>query len=346
MSRIPPEFAVHIPEDRVALYPAVSRENARLIVYSRLKREIVHIGSFSDIIPFLASDVIVLNDTKVLPVRLIGKRAGGGLVELLFITVDDAPIKRVLINPSRRLHSGAELSLPGDASLVLLSKVTGEGWLCEWRQGKEGQGFSEYLLEYGLPPLPPYIKRAVEPTDRERYQTVYAVYPGSLAAPTAGFHFTPDLMAQLSSNGSEFVPVTLTVGLGTFQPIRDDDITKHQMHIEQYHIPQQTATAIATAKEVGRAVTAIGTTSVRALEASAAMFGRVQAGAGEAGIFIYPPYEFKVIDKLVTNFHRPDSTLMQLMAALIGWEALNLVYQTALDNDFRFFSYGDSMLVL
>jgi len=214
------------------------------------------------------------------------------------------------------------------------------------RQSSQTGIFPNWLEHFGLPPLPPYIKRPPEPADCERYQTVYARHPGSLAAPTAGLHFTPELLAELERVAfCDIVKLTLDVGLGTFQPILADNLSEHQMANERYNIPPETAMRINQAKSSDRRITMVGTTVVRTLE-SAASGGEVIAGEGVASLFIYPPYRFKVVDQLLTNFHRPDSTLLQLVAALISWDLVNEAYGKALEAGFCFYSYGDAMLVL
>ena len=357
MNRIPPEFQVVIPGDRIATYPAVVRAHSRLLVVDRLAGAVVHLGVFSDLVNFISGDLVVLNETRVIPARVTGQRPGGGRVDILLLPVEEAAgagatprAVRALLKPSNRLKPGMRLALPGGAELTLLSRAP-NGWDCLWNlpiqnpKSKIQNPLVDWLEDYGLPPLPPYIKRPPEPADRERYQTVYAREPGSLAAPTAGLHFTPELLAELERRGCDIVKLTLDVGLGTFQPIRAADLAKHRMEEERYHIPPATARAINQAKSSSRRMTMVGTTVVRALE-SATKGGEVKAGVGVANLFIHPPYQFKIIDRLLTNFHRPDSTLLQLVAALAGWELVNQAYGKALEAGFRFYSYGDAMLVL
>ncbi|MDP8229460.1 MAG: tRNA preQ1(34) S-adenosylmethionine ribosyltransferase-isomerase QueA [Candidatus Electryoneaceae bacterium] len=350
MNRIPTEFTVTIPNDMTAQYPASERDQSKLLVYDRSSAKVIHVGKFQDVTEFIAGDLIVVNDTKVVPARLGGHRPGGGKVDCLFINETEA-----MITPSRRLRPGMTLTLPEGASFTLSGRHPDGHWLGEWRWDDPSSVFPPeagilslraYLEQVGRAPLPPYIRRSPEPTDRQRYQTVYAKHLGSLAAPTAGLHFTKELMKGLEDRHSRIVRLTLDVGLGTFQPIRTDDLLKHRMHTERYHIPSETSDVVNQAKLSGKSITVVGTTVVRALEAASQGGLPMQSGEGYADLFIYPPYRFKVVDRLLTNFHRPDSTLLQLMAALIGWDGVNLTYQTAMDNGFHFYSYGDAMLVI
>ena len=353
MNRIPPELTVEIPPERIAQYPADKRDSSRLLVYDRAACDIAHIGTFRDIIDFISGDLFVINDTRVLPVRVEGHKLGGGKVELLFIIqppfdkTDDTVIEiDSLIYPSRRLRTGLEITLPDGATYELISKSRGGRWRGRWKTDNAGDTLFDWLDRAGTAPLPPYIRRPPEVIDRKRYQTTYARTPGSLAAPTAGLHFTPDLMSELEQQGCKFVQITLDVGIGTFQPIRENELSHHKMHRERYSIDPGSADAIESAVSKGRRITAVGTTVVRSLESAAIKGVPLQSGEGFADLFIYPPYEFKVVDRLLTNFHRPDSTLIQLLAATIGWRGVNLAYQAAMDQGFRFYSYGDAMLVL
>ncbi len=353
MHRIPPELKIEIPENRIAQYPAEDRDRSRLLVYDRAAGKVVHTGIFQDITDFIAGDLIILNDTRVLPVRVEGRKPGEGRVEILFLLSIEVGITlrqpcqvKSLITPSRRLKPVLSIDLGNGAEYELLSKDNEGHWLGSWIDRRDGLSIHDWLERYGQSPLPPYIKRAPEVTDRSRYQTVYAHQAGSLAAPTAGLHFTPELMRLLERRGCDFARLSLDVGIGTFQPIYDDDLVSHMMHSENYRIPEQAVTAIRTAKADNRHITSVGTTVVRALESAARDDQLLDAGEGAADLFIYPPYRFKVVERLLTNFHRPDSTLIQLVAAMIGWDGVNNAYGTALEAGFRFYSYGDAMLVL
>lgn len=395
MTHQPPEFKVRIPPELTAYYPSTERDLSRLLVVNRSRNEILHIGYFRDLSQFLSNSLLVLNDSRVIPARVEGRRPGGGKVEVLFL-VDDikhypatyveahqgstsetlsssldrwpipgsAVLIKVLIKPSRRLKPGMRLSLIGGAELILREKDPEQGWWGTWirpRQVQKGaqsdpeklsegtEGFEHlesYLQEYGTVPLPPYIKRSPEPSDRVRYQTIYARQGRSLAAPTAGLHFTPQLLEQLKAQGCEVVSLNLNISLGTFAPIRTRDLSQHTLHQEEYHLPASTADAVNRAKREGRAVVAVGTTVVRALEDAALYTWPLQERRASTQLFIYPPYPFRVVDRLITNFHRPDSSLLQLVAAFAGWELINLAYQKAVEERFRFFSYGDAMLIL
>lgn len=358
MSRIPPEFKVIVPPDRTALYPARRRDESRLLVVDRERGGVIHVGRFRDVVDFIAGDLLVLNDTRVVPARVIGRKPSGGEVELLFLvttspefslpehtaTPSSALQIRALIAPSRRLRPGIKVELPHGASYLLECKSLEGGWEGVW-EGESGVSFAPWLERAGTTPLPPYIRRPVEHLDRERYQTVYAHHPGSVAAPTAGLHFTDELLRRLEAAGTEIARLTLDVGWGTFEPIRDSNITRHRMHSERYDIPPETQRSVSRAMDSGRRITAVGTTTVRALEDAAAHGLPLPSGEEVAEIFIHPPYCCRVVDALITNFHRPDSTLLQLVAALTGWELLNVAYQRALDEGFRFYSYGDAMLI-
>ena len=252
---------------------------------------------------------------------------------------------QALINPGRRLKSGLKIALPDGANYALGEKALDGEWSGVWGSEKE-ESFSSWLSKAGMSPLPPYIHRKPDKSDLERYQTVYAEQAGSLAAPTAGLHFTNEVLDSLRNRGNRIESVSLDVSLGTFIPIRGDDITGHDMHTETYDIPNKTAELINEAIAGNKPVTAIGTTVVRTLEGAAAKQFPLKPGRDSTNIFIYPPRELRVVKKLLTNFHRSDSTLIQLVAAMIGWDGVNLTYQIALDNGFRFYSYGDAMLIL
>lgn len=344
----PPEFEVHIPRERVAQRPAERRDRSRLLVWSRAAGRVVHLGRFADLPEFFeAGELMVLNDAKVSPVRVEGFRPGGGVAELLFLNPTETvgPVRAgVLAKPSRRLKAGLNLRLPGGATFTLAARRN-PGWEGVW-QGPDGLTLDQYLERFGTVPLPPYVRRPPEAEDRRRYQTVYARVPGALAAPTAGLHFTDDLLGRLRQRRVQTEWVTLKVGFGTFKPITDGNLQSHVMEPETYHIPERTALAVQAALTERRPVTAVGTTVVRTLESAVGPDGTVKSGRGVTALFIKPPHRFRAVGKLVTNFHRPDSTLLQLVAAFIGWEGVNRAYQTAVDEGFRFFSYGDAMLVV
>lgn len=349
MARIPLEITFEIPDNRIALYPAERRDDSQLLVYSRERKSVIHSGLFPDVAFFLNDSLLVRNNTQVMPVSVPGTKAGGGKVHLLFIptdfNLDSGSIISALINPGRRLKPGQIIHLPSKGTYRLIEKSDDGKWNGIW-DCEEGSKFTHWLKVAGNSPLPPYIRREPEHSDLARYQTIYAKKPGSLAAPTAGLHFTETVLNRLEEKGCQVLDITLNVGLGTFIPIRSDDISNHLMHSETYEILKDSAEIIMASKTIGTPITAIGTTVVRALEDSARKAYPLKGGIDSANIFIHPPFEFIIIDKLLTNFHRPDSTLIQLMAAFIGWDGVNCCYETALDSGFRFFSYGDSMLVI
>lgn len=334
-----------IPQERIAQFPLKERDRSRLLILDQDGR--IEHRVFSDIINYLyTGDVLVLNDTKVIPARLNGiKEDTGGKVELLLIRDLGDNKWEVMIN--RRLKPYQMISIgKGD----LKGKyIYNNGVKVVKFYGKD---VYKRLKEYGLPPLPPYIKRngsdpeSRKVNDSERYQTVYAEKEGSLAAPTAGLHFTEDLLKKLRNIGVEIVRLTLHIGPGTFTPVKVKDIRSHRMDGEFYHIPLETAEIINRARVEGRRIVAVGTTTTRALESSCNREGKVIPGSGYSELFIYPGYRFKVIDALITNFHQPKSTPLMLVSAFTDPYTIKAVYKEAFKRDYRFYSYGDSMLIL
>jgi len=354
LNRLPPELTVNIPDNRIAQYPTEQRDASRILVYDSNSRKVIHIGNFPDIVDFLAGELIIRNNTRVIPALVDGKKSGGGAVQILFLVTNrnfehdsgESEIEiKALVNPGRRLKNGLRISLPEGAFYTLGEKAPGGKWSGVWKS-EGGDSFSSWLGRAGMSPLPPYIRRKPDGSDLERYQTVYAEQSGSLAAPTAGLHFTEEILKSLKNRDNLIESVTLDVSLGTFIPIRGDNIAGHDMHTETYDIPDRTADLINKAIGDGNPITAIGTTVVRTLEGAAEKSIPLKSGRDSTNIFIYPPRKLMVVKKLLTNFHRSDSTLIQLVAAMIGWEGVNLTYRTALDNDFRFYSYGDAMLIV
>ena len=343
-------FDYDLPADRIAHEPASPRDASRLLVLDRRKGALTH-RRFRDLPDELrAGDLLVFNDTKVIPARLHGTRPGGGRVEMLLVEpLDEGESRaswRALIRGSNRLARGATLTFPGGLSAIARAR-DGEGWLVELTAGREAL---RVLLEReGEVPLPPYIRRtAFDPrtaADRERYQTVYARVPGAVAAPTAGLHFTDDLIAALEERGIETTFLTLHGGPGTFAPVRSETIEEHRMHDERYVVPVAAAEAVARARARGGRVVAVGTTVARTLESGAGDDGRVAPGEGRTALFIYPGYRFRVVDALVTNFHLPRSTLLMLVCALAGTDVVLEAYREAVRTGYRFYSYGDAMLV-
>jgi S-adenosylmethionine:tRNA ribosyltransferase-isomerase len=341
-----PDFLDYdLPPHLIAQQPPAERDRARLLVARRADGSLAH-HLFRDLPELLdPGDLLVLNDTRVLPARLVGRRERtGGRWEGLFLR--ERPDGRwELLGQSRGTPKPGEFIAiePGPLRLRLVDRLEAGGWLAE----PVGGGTAlELLGRHGRVPLPPYIRKGeAGGADAERYQTVYAREPGAVAAPTAGLHFTPAVFDRLRARGIDWGALTLHVGLGTFQPIRADDYRDHPMHREWYDVPPATAEAICKTKRAGRRVVAVGTTAVRALE-SAARSGPLQATRGETDLFIYPPYEFKVINAMVTNFHLPRTTLLLLVGALAGTELLRSAYREAVAREYRFYSYGDAMLVL
>ena len=347
------DFYFDLPEELIAQVPLQNRTDSRLLVLNRKTGDIQH-SYFRDLMQFLRpGDRLVLNDTKVLPARLIGHRTDSGTqVEILLLKrlssedmhnhdVEEGCIWEALAGPGKRARVGHQLSF-GDGRLkATIVKVLPDGNRLV-RFEFDGV-FEEILDQLGQMPLPPYIHEKLE--DRDRYQTVYAREEGSAAAPTAGLHFTQELLAKLQENGVDISYVTLHVGLGTFRPVKVDKIEEHVMHREIYHIDEETAQAINETKKRGGRIIAVGTTSCRTLESAAVAPGVVQSGSSETGIFIYPGYKFKILDALITNFHLPESTLIMLVSALAGREAVITAYNEAVKERYRFFSFGDAMFI-
>lgn len=335
------DFYYDLPEDLIAQTPIEPRDCSRLLVYDRKSDKIEH-RIFRDVLSYLnEGDVLVINDTKVLPARLFAQTPNGGAVEVLLLKRLDLDEWEVLVKPGRKATVGKTLKIGGELSLTVKG-VTDSG---ERIVKFEYDGvFEEILQKVGTMPLPPYIKEKLK--DKDRYQTVYARKEGSAAAPTAGLHFTPRLLKAIEDKGVKIARILLHVGLGTFRPVKEDIITDHKMHSEYYEIGEEAAKVINAAKREGRRVIAVGTTSVRTLETAADGNGFVKAESGNTQIFIYPPYTFKCVDALITNFHLPESTLIMLVSALAGREKTLELYRLAVEERYRFFSFGDAMLIL
>ena len=335
------DFYYDLPEELIAQTPAEPRDSSRLLVYNRNTKEVEH-KIFRDITQYLrAGDVLVVNNTKVLPARLFATTKNGGVVEVLLLKRLDIDKWEVLVKPGRKCPVGKALKISDELALTVEDITpTGERIVKFIYDGI----FEEILERLGTMPLPPYIKTQLK--DKNRYQTVYAKHEGSAAAPTAGLHFTPELLQKIRGMGVEIAEVLLHVGLGTFRPVKEDMITDHKMHSEHSEISAEAAQTINAAKKEGRRVIAVGTTSVRTLESASDENGFVKPCKADTQIFIYPPYKFKCVDALVTNFHLPESTLIMLVAALTGREEVLSLYETAVKDKYRFFSFGDAMLVL
>ena len=335
------DFYYDLPPEQIAQTPAEPRDSSRLFVYDRATDKVEH-RIFRDITDYLkAGDVLVINNTKVLPARLYAHTEHGGLIEILLLKRLERDKWEVLAKPGRKCAVGKSFKI-GDKLSFTVEGITDSG---ERIINFSYDGVFENILEeVGSMPLPPYIKEKLK--DKDRYQTVYAKTDGSAAAPTAGLHFTPELLEKIRSMGVEIVEVLLHVGLGTFRPVKEDIITDHKMHGEYYEVSEQAAAALNRAKAERKRIIAVGTTSVRTLESATGEDGVVRAGSGETYIFIYPPYKFKCVDALITNFHLPESTLIMLVAALVGREKILSLYKTAVDEGYRFFSFGDAMMII
>ncbi len=335
------DFYYELPEELIAQTPAEPRDSSRLLVYDRAKDCTEH-RIFRDIKEYLrAGDVLVVNNTKVLPARLFAHTEHGGRVEVLLLKRISALRWEVLVKPGKKCRPGTRLAVDEGLSLTVAS-VTDSG---ERIVDFECDGvFEEALARVGSMPLPPYIREKLK--DKNRYQTVYAKVDGSAAAPTAGLHFTPALLEEIRGMGVEVAEVLLHVGLGTFRPVKEDAITDHKMHSEYYEVGAEAAETISRAKREGRRVIAVGTTSVRTLESAAKDDGMIEPCRGNTSIFIYPPYKFKCVDALITNFHLPESTLIMLVAAMVGREKILKLYKTAVEERYRFFSFGDAMMIV
>lgn len=337
------DFYFNLPEEQIAQVPLKDRTSSKMMVLDKHTGDIWH-KHFYDILDYLkAGDCLVLNDTRVIPARLFGQRVtSGGKVEFLLLTRLDTKRWEVLVKPGKKAKIGDQVSF-GEGILVATIEDIIEDGKRIVSFDYEGV-FEEALDKLGEMPLPPYIHEKLE--DRERYQTVYSKHEGSAAAPTAGLHFTQELLDKIRAKGIDIAYVTLHVGLGTFRPVKVDDVLEHEMHSEFYMIDEENATKINTAKRNGNRVISVGTTSTRTLESNADEKGMIKAGSGWTNIFIYPGYTFKCIDGLITNFHLPESTLIMLVSALAGKEHVLNAYETAVENDYRFFSFGDAMFII
>ncbi len=338
------DYNFELPEELIAQKPIYPRDHSRLMIVNENKKDIIH-KHFYNICEFLSSgDVLVVNNSKVIPARLYGEKIPTkGKVEILLLEKKSQDYTwECLVRPARRIKVGTKIQF---VSGKLRGEITKE--LPEGRRLITFDAYEDLdsiIDEHGRMPLPPYIKQELE--DQDRYQTVYAKWRGSSAAPTAGLHFTDDLLEKLKNKGVKIANVTLHVGLGTFRPVETTDITNHKMHSEYYEIDKDTAKLLNKAKESNRRIIAVGTTSIRVLESSSDINGQVNAGRGYTDIFIYPGYKWKFVDALITNFHLPKSTLLMLVSSFLSREQILDVYREAVDKQYRFFSFGDAMLLL
>jgi len=331
------DFDYALPPELIAQRPARARGESRLL---RVAADALEDRRFAELPGLLSpGDLLVVNDTRVIRARLLGEKDTGGRVEVLVERVLSEHEAIAQVRASKAARAGAKLRLAGALDVEVVGR---EG---EFFRLRFGASVPDALERHGSVPLPPYIERAADDADAGRYQTVYARRPGAVAAPTAGLHFDRELLGALERRGVARASVTLHVGAGTFQPVRVRDLAKHRMHAEWYDIPEATVAAVAAAKRRGGRVVAVGTTTVRCLEGSAAAHGTVVAGAAETDLFITPGFEFRVIDRLITNFHLPKSTLLVLVSAFAGVERMRRAYAHAIERGYRFYSYGDAMLV-
>ncbi|MGD0276803.1 MAG: tRNA preQ1(34) S-adenosylmethionine ribosyltransferase-isomerase QueA [Syntrophales bacterium] len=340
------DFNYHLPLELIAQEPSEKRDRSRMMILDRNIGRITEDVFFNLPEYFEPGDVVVLNDSKVIPARLIGKKETGGSVEILLLfdkSGGEKPLWESLLKPGRLMHPGTRIRLDGGAIAKVITALSENKWLVEF---DHADPFDEYIERYGHAPLPPYIKRPrnITPSlhDKERYQTIYARIPGSVAAPTAGLHFSKEVIHALQAKGVDIASVTLHVGYGTFKPMIASNIEDHRMEEEFYEITHESMEHINRA----RRVVAIGTTSTRVLESAADSAGRIQAASGWTKLFIYPGYRFKRVNILLTNFHLPKSTLLSLVCAFAGYHPAMEAYRHAVENRFRFYSYGDCMLIL
>ena len=343
------EFDYELPEDLIAQQPADKRENSKMMVLDRNNHEITH-KNFFNIVDYLDENcVLILNNTKVMPARLYGYKETGAKIEVFLLKKYDSENRwEVLIRPSKRVRPGTIIKVSDELSAEIVMPLPDDGkWVVKMLY--EGDLLS-ILHKVGNIPLPPYIERKMaseelRQLDFERYQTVYAKNEGSVAAPTAGLHFTEDILDKLKSKGVEIGYVTLDVGIGTFRPVKCENILDHRMDTEAFEISEETAELINRAKAQGKKIVAVGTTTVRTLESAYKIYGEIKACKSASNLFIYPPYEFKVVDSLITNFHLPKSTLLMLVSALASREFIFEAYAEAVKEKYRFYSYGDCMFI-
>jgi len=340
------EFNYNLPEELIAQVPAQKRDMAKMLVLDRVNKTFEH-RHFSDICGYLTeNDLLVMNNTKVIPARLYAKKDTGALIEIFLVREVQKDIWIALIKPSKRVRAGMTLEVSGELSVEVLQKDDDKWHVKLLYSGN----IFEILDKVGNIPLPPYIERRMtkdeyKKLDFERYQTVFAQKEGAVAAPTAGLHFTNEILEKLDKQGTKHCFVTLNVGLGTFKPVKCENILEHKMDSEAFEITEETAEIINEAKSKGKNIAAVGTTSVRTLETVMNKYGKIIPVKDSSELFIYPGYKFKIVDKLITNFHLPKSTLLMLVSAFATKEYIFEAYKTAIENKYRFYSYGDCMLI-
>lgn len=343
------EFTFEFPEELTAEYPAEPRDSCRLMVLNREEERVEH-HHFEELPDFYnAGDVLVVNDTKVYPARIYGKKKKTGAKIEVFLLRELNPESRlwdVMVDPARKIRIGNKLWFDDELSAEVIDNTTSRGRTIRLNFDGRNDDLYEKIRELGETPLPPYIKRDVEDEDEYRYQTIFAEKRGAVAAPTAGLHFTDDMVNRLREKGVHIVPITLHVGRGTFRPVGVEDLTKHRMDSEEFTIPKETADLVNKAlKSEENTVTAVGTTVVRTLESSLSASQMLKADHSWTDLFVYPPFEFKITERLITNFHRPESTTLMMSSAFAGYDFLFEAYEEAFEEGYRLFSFGDAMLI-
>ncbi len=345
------EFSFDLPEELIAEHPSVNRDEARLMVIHRDTGKIEH-RLFKDVIEYFdESDVMIMNNTKVFPARMYGNKEKTGAKIEVFLLRElnrESLLWDVLVDPARKIRIGNKLYFGEDDSLVaeVIDNTTSRGRTLRFLFDGPYEEFKQKITELGETPLPKYIKRGVEPEDEDRYQTIFAKEEGAVAAPTAGLHFSRQLMKRLELKGVNFAEITLHIGLGTFRPVEVEDLTKHKMDSEQIIINQKAADIVNEAKVNKRRVCAVGTTAMRAIETSVSTDGLLKPYEGWTNKFIFPPYDFSIADSMITNFHTPLSTLLMMISAFCGHELMTEAYQIAIKEKYKFYSYGDAMLII
>ncbi len=345
------QFDFNLPQELIAQYPPKNRDESRLMVVDR-KNETIEHKNFKDVLDYFdEGDSMILNNTKVFPARLYGnKEKTGARIEVFLLRElnKESLLWDVLVDPARKIRIGNKLYFGENDELVaeVIDNTTSRGRTLRFLHEGSYEDFKDKILKLGQTPLPKYIKREVEKKDAERYQTIYAKKEGAVAAPTAGLHFSRELMKRLEIAGVSFPEVTLHIGLGTFRPVEVEDLTKHKMDSEKIEIPESAAETVNTSKKNQNRVCAVGTTVMRAVETSVSTEGELKPYSGWTNKFIFPPYEFSIADSMITNFHLPKSTLLMMVAAFGGYDLIMEAYQEAIKNEYRFFSYGDAMLII
>jgi S-adenosylmethionine:tRNA ribosyltransferase-isomerase len=345
------EFSFDLPEELIAEYPSENRDEAKLMVIHRDSGKIEH-RLFKDVIEYFGEgDVMIMNNTRVFPARMYGNKEKTGAKIEVFLLRElnrESLLWDVLVDPARKIRIGNKLYFGDDDSLVaeVIDNTTSRGRTLRFLFDGPYEEFKAKITELGETPLPKYIKREVEATDEDRYQTIFAKVEGAVAAPTAGLHFSRELMKRLELKGINFAELTLHVGLGTFRPVEVEDLTKHKMDSEQVIVPEKAARVVNEAKAAKRRVCAVGTTSMRAIETSVSTDGNLKPYDGWTNKFIFPPYEFSIADSMITNFHTPLSTLLMMISAFCGHDLMHEAYKQAVENKYKFYSYGDAMLIL